>query len=650
MIVILEGGNNMSQRQQFKRLFEPVRIGTMVLKNRIVMLPHATNFATGDGFVTEQLKNYYAHRAREVGLVIIEIGCVDTPLGKGVVRELHLDDDKYIPGLIELVQVIHDNGAKISFQLHHAGPNSAGHPLVAASAIPFSPFNPTPKELTVPEIQDIISCYVKTAERVRKAGADALEVVASGGYLVWSFLSPLWNKRQDEYGGDLKGRARLLIEIIQAIRTSLGKTYPMTIRLAVGEFGTEEGMTVEESQQVARMSQDAGIDAITMTAIGYAADALKIVPHEPGQLLPLAEAIKEAVTIPVISAGRMDLELGERAIEEEKADLVGICRRLIADPEYVGKAAAGRSEDIRPCTGCLNECAGRVVLGADSLRCQVNPVCGWEGEYGPIGAAEKPKKIIVVGGGPAGMEVAITAAQRGHEVTLYEKEPRLGGQLLLASIPPGKDSLESLTNYLTVQVKKFGVEVHLGKEVAPAMVEAANPDTVVIATGIVSIVPEIPGMDKANVTSFEDVLTGKAEVGERVIIIGGELVGCETAEYLVDKGKKVTIVEILPSLLIKEGVLGMLFQARLSQKGVTMLAGVKHQEFNDNSLSLTTKDGDQKTIEADTIVIAAGATANNELWEALKDRVPEIHCVGDCVEPGNIYAAISGGYSIGRRI
>jgi pyruvate/2-oxoglutarate dehydrogenase complex dihydrolipoamide dehydrogenase (E3) component len=222
--------------------------------------------------------------------------------------------------------------------------------------------------------------------------------------------------------------------------------------------------------------------------------------------------------------------------------------------------------------------------------------------------------------------------------------------LLLASIPPGKDSLESLTNYLTVQVKKFGVEVHLGKEVAPAMVEAANPDTVVIATGIVSIVPEIPGMDKANWTSFEDVLTGKAEVGERVIIIGGELVGCETAEYLVDKGKKVTIVEILPSLLIKEGVLGMLFQARLSQKGVTMLAGVKHQEFNDNSLSLTTKDGDQETIEADTIVIAAGATANNELWEALKDRVPEIHCVGDCVEPGNIYAAISGGYSIGRRI
>jgi 2,4-dienoyl-CoA reductase-like NADH-dependent reductase (Old Yellow Enzyme family)/thioredoxin reductase len=640
----------MIQRQQFRRLFEPVRIGTMVLKNRIVLLPHATNFATEDGFVTERLKNYLAHRAREVGLVIVEIGCVDTPIGKGVVRELHLDDDKYISGLRELVQVIHDNGAKISFQLHHAGPNSSGHPLVAASAIPYSPFNPTPKELAVNEIQDIVLRYVKAAERVRKAGADALEVVASGGYLLWSFLSPLWNKRQDEYGGDLKGRVRLLIEIIQAIRESLGRTYPMTIRLAVGELGTEEGMTVEESQQVARMSQDAGIDAITMTAIGYGADALTVAPSMRGQLLPLAEALKKAVNIPVISAGRMDLELGENAIEEGKADLVGICRRLIADPGYVGKAASGRLEDIIPCIACLKGCAGRVVVGTDSLRCQVNPVSGREGEYGPITAAEKPKRIIVVGGGPGGMEVAITAAQRGHEVTLYEKELKLGGQLLLASIPPGKDRIAPLTDYLTAQVDKFCIQVELEKEVTPEMVEAAKPDAVVLATGGIPILPEIPGMDEANVTLFKDVLTGKVEVGERVIIIGGEAVGCETAEFLVEKGKNVTIVEILPNLLVKEGVLGMLYLDRLAQKGVTMLAGVRNQEFRDSCLTLTTKEGEQKTIEADTIVVAAGSKQNTDLLEALKGCVPEIYCVGDCIEAGDIYGAINEGYSIGRRI
>jgi len=604
------------------------------------------NYATEDGVVTERLKDYYRERAREVGLVLIQITCVDSPIGKGYVHQLCIHDDRLIPGLSELAQAIHESGAKASIQLHHAGAIAIGQDIVAASAVPVMPGGVIPRELTVPEIKDIISRYALAAERAQKAGFDGVEVVASGNYLVWNFLTPTWNKRRDEYGGDLKGRARLLIEIIQAIKAKVGENYPVTCRPAIGEYGTDEGFTIKESQQVVEWARDAGIDGVTITAIGDTSTA----PDYPGALLPLARVIKQVVTLPVTAAGRMNLEAGERALEEGKADLVGIGRRLLADPGYVGKAASGRPEDIIPCIICW-QCIETSLLRNEPLTCSVNPACGKESES-RLTTVANPKRVMIVGGGPAGMQVAITAAQRGHQVTLYEKEPRLGGQLIPAVVPPGKEyRIEPLLNYLTTQIRKLGVKVELGKEVTRAMVEAAKPDTVVLATGIENILPDIAGIDKANVVKAEDVLTGRADVGLEVVVIGGALVGCETADFLADRGMKVTIVEILDSPAAKTNpFVAMRLLARLAKLGVTILTGVKNETFKDDSLVITTKEGEEKAIRADTVVLATGARPNNNLFKTLEGLVPEIHCVGDCIEPRNIAEAIAEGFNIGHMI
>ena len=635
----------MKQRQQFKRLFEPVRIGQMELKNRIVMLPMENNYATEDGSVTERLKNYYRERAREVGLVGIQITCIDSPVGKGYVYQLCIHDDALIPGLSELVQTIHDSGAKVYIQLHHAGANARGQDIVAASPLPLLPSSVIPKELTVSEIKDIILHYVTAAERAKKAGFDAVEVVASGNYLVWNFLSPTWNKRRDEYGGDLRGRARLFIEIIHAIKAKVGESYPVTCRLAIGEYGVEGGLTVKEAQQVVQMARDASLDGVTTTAIGDGST----VPDYPGALLSLSTAIKQVVTLPVTTAGRMDLEVGERALKEGKADLVGIGRRLLADPGYVAKAASGRFDEITPCIACM-VCIETSLLRNVPLRCAVNPACGLENEYKLI-PANKPKRVMVVGGGPAGMEAAIVAAQRGHQVTLYEKEPRLGRQLIVAAIPPNKDKIGSLTTHLTTQVRKVGVKVELGKEVSRATVEAAKPDTLVLATGIENIIPDILNIDEANVAFAEDVLTGRVEVGIEVAIIGGNLVGCETAEFLVNRGMKVTIVEILDRLATKMNpLLAMRLLDRLTKRGVIIVTGVKHEEYKDNTLVITTKEGAEKTIRADTVILAAGSRPNTKLLQTLEGLTSEIHSVGDCVEPRNFTEAIAEAFNIGRTI
>lgn len=644
----------MSYSSHFEQLFQPFRIGSMTLKNRIVMPPMGTNYATEEGYVTDQLKDYYEERAKGgVGLIIVEATCVDSPVGKAFSHQLVIDEDRFIPGLSQLVQAIHQHGAKIAVQLHHAGngtKTSITHSQPVAPSPVTRPGYDPPRELIHKEVEELVLRFAQAAERAKQAGFDGVEVHGAHLYLLAQFLSSAWNRRQDAYGGTLENKARLLLEILQAIRERVGSTYPVWFRLNGREYGIEDGITLDETRTVAGMLQDAGADAIHVSAFAYVNPrAIPPMSQRAGTMLHLAQAVKEVVTIPVIAVGRIDPELGEKALQEGRADLIAIGRGLIADPELPNKAAEGRLEEVTPCISC-NTCMDHVVDWDKSIRCVINAATGREKEY-IITPAPKAKKVLIVGGGPAGMEAARVAKLRGHEVELWEKAERLGGQLLTAAAPPHKEGIPILLNYLVNQVDKLGIKVRLEQEATPALIEKEKPDVVVLATGATPLLPEITGVGRPNVVKAQDVLLEKVEAGEKVIVIGGELVACETAEFLADKGKKVTILRRGPKIAEKIAHSPReLLLSRLEAKGVTMLTGVRYESISDKGLTLVTSEGERLTIEADTIVLAAGAASNTQLFQALEGKIREIYLAGDCVQPRRIVEAMHDGSSIGRKI
>lgn len=636
-------------------LFEPFAIGTMSLKNRLVMPPMVTNLGTKDGYVTDRTKDYYEARAKGgIGLIIVEATCIDAPVGRLSHRQLAIDDDKYVPELRELARAIKKHGARAAIQIHHAGRNTTstvtGHQLVAPSPIPI-PGGEIPRELTLDEIKDMVRRFAEAAGRAKKAGFDGVEIHAAHGYLLCQFLSSASNKRQDKYGGELGNKARILLETIAAVKEVTGDSYPVWCRINGREYGIEGGTTVEETQEIARMCQVAGADAIHVSVFAYGTNPrhLPISAQPEGNLLRFAEAIKQAVSIPVIAVGRITPALGEQAVADGRADLIAIGRGLLADPLLPNKAAEGRLEDITPCILC-GTCQAGIQDEESNVRCRVNPAMGKEGES-TITKTEKPKKVVVIGGGPAGMEAAVIAAQRGHQLTLFEKGERLGGQLLLAAVPPYKDRLAELTKYLSTQIVKAGVNIELCKEAMMADIESISPDVVVLATGVMPFIPEIPGIGRDNVVMAEEVLAGGTQVGERVIVIGGDLVGCETAEFLADAGKKVTITRRGPTIAaalapnVREPLVG-----RLADKGVTMLPSVRYEEITADGLVIRSQEGQKQIIPADTIVLAAGSKPNTELLRVLEGRVPDVYQIGDCLEPRSLLEALAEGFRTGLNL
>jgi len=639
----------MKESAQLPRLFEPISLGGMKLRNRLVMPPMVTNLATGEGYVTEQTIGYYEERAKGgVGLIIVEANCIDSPIGKLASYQLVIDDDRFIEGLSKLARAIKSHGAAAAVQLHHAGGATSarvtGLQPVGPSAVTY-PNGETPRELTRSGISEIVQRFANAAGRAKKAGFDGVEIHGAHNYLVSQFLSAAFNQRQDEYGGSLANRARFLLEIVKATRAVVGASYPVWCRLSGKEYGVPGGITIEETQEVARMLEKAGLVALHISAFTTGRDPrhLPAAAQPPGSLVRFAEAVKKVVSIPVITVGRIDPVLGEKILAEGKADLIAIGRGLIADPYLPRKAAEGRLGDIRPCLSCGN-CFAHVYAGQEAPLCAVNPAAGKEREY-TIQPAPKPRKVAVIGGGPGGMEAARVAALRGHTVTLLEKETQLGGQLNLAAVPPYKAGLNDLTRYLVAQVQKAGVEVELGKKATPAKVKKLAPDAVILATGVSPVLPEIPGIDRSNVVLAEDVLAGRVEVGPRVIVIGGELVGCETAEYLADAGKTVTVTRRGPVMAAGVApVIGEALVGRLQAKGVTLLPGVKYHEVNAQGLVITTREGEKRTLPADTIVLAAGSKPNTGLLPGLRKGFSEVCQVGDCVEPRGILEALSEGW------
>ncbi len=690
----------MANDTKFKKLFEPGTIGQLRIKNRFVRTGAGTDFRDVEGILklNKELPYFEAVARGGVGLII------------SGVRPVFLFGEKHIPGSKALTDMVHKYDCLIFCQFMHLGA-WVPHPslmlvegrnkdqMVSASAIPLREmqergpdFPIAPREVTVAEIKDIVSDFASAAERARRAGFDGIEINAATAHLVNSFLSRAWNRRKDDYGcQSLENRARFVIEIKDEIKKRVGQAVPVGILMNGAEFGIKDGLTVAETQGLARIFEQAGFDYIGVRSYGYGdyydlhlPDSI-LFPEPPkpvppldinrrgvGISVPVAAAIKKVVSIPVIHAGKLGAELGEKLLEEGKVDFVGLVRPLIADPGYVNKVAAGRMEDITPCIRCLMCFATGVDRGGE-MHCTVNGAMGGEHDYVTLPPATKKKKVVVVGAGPAGLEAARVAALRGHEVTLYEKAKRLGGLLLVSSFLNG-DEVEDLgawIRYYKTQLDKLGVKVILGTEVNGALIEQVKPDVVIIAIGGKPTVPEVPGVNGRNVLTapalhrkvkhYLDLFGPRTlrwltkfylPVGKKVLVMGGRGQRAAVAEFLVKRGRQVTIIDIEESL--EDPTWAKVRTIRLfrwlAKKGVTMMTEVRYDEITDKGISIITKDGKRQTLEVDTIVPVLPLAPNTRLFESLKGKVPEVYCVGDCREPHARLEAVGDGYRVAREI
>lgn len=639
-----------------KKVFEPIKIGTMEVKNRFVVPPMVVNYANEDGTASERFIAYIEEKAKGGwGLIIPENYTMD-PDARGFVKLPGLWNDDQIESHKELTERVHKHGAKIVVQINHAGRQTAsmitGVQPVAPSPIADPTIGETPKELTVQEISEIVEKFGDAALRAKKAGFDGVEIHGSHGYLINQFMSPFSNKRTDEYGGTIQNRARFALEVIENMKKKVGEDFPIIYRMSVNEL-VEGGLTTEDSKVIAMLLEEAGVNAIHATN-GVYASAQYIIPPaavKHAWSSDITAKIKKVVSIPVITVGRVtDPLIAESILASEKADLVSMGRASLADPHLPNKAKEGRFEDIIHCIGCLQGCAGRNVQQLP-VKCLANPMTGNESEI-KIEEAKDKKKVLIAGGGVAGMEAAIVAAKRGHEVNLFEKNSKLGGQWILAAVPPSKEELNTLTVWQKTQLKKLDVNVYLNTSLTEEAVESMKPDAVIVATGAEPFVPNIPGKDLDSVVIANDVLAGLKDTGANVVVIGGGLVGAETAAHLANHGKKVTIVEMLPEI-VKDGepaVKYFLFKD-LEQNKVQILTNTSVKEILNASVVIADKEGNESKLEnVDTVVMAVGSKPINTLAEKLKDKVKEVITVGDAVRVRKALEAVEEGFRAGLQI
>ena len=642
------------------KLFEPGKIGKLSIKNRILMCPMGVGgLEEPQGGLSQRGIDYYVARAKGgTGLIITGLTRVSREIEPPLEDKLIIDSKTSVTWLNELAEAVHDYGAKVAIQLTAGLGRVATLDLlkiagaVAPSALPtFEDPTIMTRELSTEEVERLVHAFEFSAEILRLAGIDAVELHGHEGYLFDQFMTALWNKRTDKYGGDLEGRLRFPVEVIEAIKRGAGADFPVIFRFGLKHY-IDGGREIEEGLEIARRLEAAGADAFEVDAgcyeTWYWAHPPTTLP--PGCMVDMAQMAKRVVKVPVIAVGKLGYpELAERVLQEGKADFICLGRALLADPEWPNKVKKGRLEDIRPCIGCHEGCLKR-VFDVKYLSCAVNPATGMEREF-TIKPAEKKKTVLVVGGGASGMEAARVTALRGHKVTLWEKGDALGGNLIPASVPDFKQDYRKLINFLSTQIKKLGVTLELAKEATTELILEMKPDVVFIATGSTSIVPEIPGVGKKMVVIAVDLLLGKQEAGKSVVVVGGGLIGCETALYLAQKGKKLTIIEMLDGVMLDMYSANRMHLLKLlADADVNILTETKCLEIRDNGITIADKYGKRSTLEADTVVLAVGLKSNEGLLEALKDKIPEVYAIGDCVEPRKVINAIWEGFRTARLV
>lgn len=632
----------------FNKLLEPGKIGTLELKNRFVVPPMGTNLADSDGYITDRIIEYYRRRAAGgFGLIIIEVSAVD-PRGNAIINEIGIWDDRFIPGLTKLIDAIHKEGGKVIIQLHHAGRqtnpgNIHGLEPEAPSRIACPVDDYIPEEMSNERVWQVIDEYGDAAVRAKKCGADGVEVHGAHGYLIAQFMSTHSNRRMDDFGGDFEGRMKFPREIFRNIRKKVGADYPVTFR-----FGWDEkvhgGRTLEESVAVARMAEKEGVNALHVSVMTYASmQYMSASPEMPSGFNQFpTRIIKESVKIPVITVGRYNVYSAENALEIGCADFVSFGRESLADPEIPNKVKEGRVDEICPCISCTQSCLGYLFPGK-SLSCLVNPVTGHELER-PMERAENPRNVLVVGSGPAGLEAALVAAKKGHKVTVVEKERTFGGQFRLAAIPPTKHEIANALKYWHHNCEKLGVHFIFNKEADIAFVKEQNPDTIILATGAVPSHPAIKGIDGKNIVDAIDILDGKIQPGRNILMIGGGMTGVETADFLGEHNRHVTIIEMRPDIAMDEEMIPRAFLIpRLKDRPIDWICNATVNEFTGDG-AVYTKDNEKHTLSGyDMIVLAMGVKPNNVLEEQLKSLGKQVIVIGDAKKTATANKATEAG-------
>lgn len=638
-------------------LFSPITINNRQLRNRCIVPAMVMNLCEEDGSCTERFAAYHEAKAKGgFAMIITEDFAITNVAGKGHQYIGGLWKDEHIPGFKEYTDRLHKWGALSIVQLHHPGRQigviDADTPW-APSAIPC-PFSPDmmPHEMTQAEIKLVVKQFGQAAARAKAAGFDGCELHGAHGYLIEEFMSPYSNKRTDEYGGDLCNRMRFALEIIHEVREQTGPDFIIGYKLSSDEW-VSGGLTIEDTKAYVPFLEEAGVDYFGVS-VGVYRSGDQIIPSmytEHGWIANNAKEVKSVASVPVYAIGRInDTRVANAIIKSGKADMVAMGRQSIADPETPNKAKAGCFTDIRTCVGCLHGCDANVNL-EKSGTCELNPIIGHESEaeYQTV-MTESPKKVLVIGAGPAGLEAAIGAAKCGHSVTVYDKDCWAGGKYRLASVPPCKGELGAFIVWQMHELKKLNVPVILNTEVTKELVDSVKPDIVIAATGTNPVVPKmIPGYDKDIVVLGTDVLSGKANTGHNVVVIGGGHAGAETANHIASYMKNVTIVELQEDIAMDEvDTPRNALLADLKKNEVRVCASTSVQEIKDHSVVVSGKYNEE--IECDTVVISIGHKPNTVLADELKAAGYDVRVIGDAVSVGLVGPAVRAGYLEGRRI